>query len=59
ENEESEKLKVKNEKCEALEQIKEKRYYEKYMSEGKEIYLIGICFDKSKKNIAKFEWERL
>ncbi|NPA11532.1 MAG: ATP-binding protein [Epsilonproteobacteria bacterium] len=59
ENEESEKLKVKNEKCEALGQIKEKRYYEKYMSEGKEIYLIGVCFDKSKKNISYFEWEKI
>jgi len=42
-----------------LGQIKEKRYYEKYMSEGKEIYLVGVCFDKSKKNISYFEWEKI
>ncbi|MGA1846082.1 AAA family ATPase [Deferribacter abyssi] len=35
----------------ALEQIKEKKYYEKYLSERKEIYLIGIEFYKQKRNI--------
>ncbi|KAA0259111.1 ATP-binding protein [Deferribacter autotrophicus] len=43
----------------ALEHIKEKRYYEKYLSRGKDIYLVGINFDSSKKNISSFEWEKL
>ncbi|ACG58230.1 protein of unknown function DUF1703 [Hydrogenobaculum sp. Y04AAS1] len=42
----------------ALKQIKEKRYYEKYMGKYKEIYLIGIEFSKKDKNIVGFEWEK-
>jgi Protein of unknown function (DUF1703)./Predicted AAA-ATPase. len=42
----------------ALKQIKEKRYYEKYMGKYKEIYLIGIEFSKKDKNIVSFEWEK-
>jgi Protein of unknown function (DUF1703)./Predicted AAA-ATPase. len=43
----------------ALKQIKEKRYYEKYMSKYNDIYLIGIEFSKKDKNIVSFEWERV
>jgi hypothetical protein len=43
----------------ALEQIRQKRYYEKYMDRGKEIYLVGINFDEEERNIARFEWERV
>jgi len=43
----------------ALKQIKEKRYYEKYIGKYQEIYLIGIEFSKEKKNIVSFEWERV
>jgi len=42
-----------------LSQIRERRYYEKYLSEGKEIYLVGINFDKASKNISEFKWERV
>jgi len=42
----------------ALKQIKEKRYYEKYIGRYKEIYLIGIEFSKKDKNIVGFEWEK-
>jgi Protein of unknown function (DUF1703)./Predicted AAA-ATPase. len=42
----------------ALKQIKDKRYYEKYMGKYKEIYLIGIEFSKKDKNIVSFEWEK-
>ena len=42
----------------ALLQIKTKRYYEKYLSEGKEIYLVGIHFSSKIKNIEGFVWER-
>lgn len=39
---------------EALEQIKEKRYYEKYLGSGKEIVLMGIGFDTEKRNIGGY-----
>jgi hypothetical protein len=42
----------------ALEQIKSNRYYEKYLSEGKEIYLVGIHFSSKTKNIDGFVWEK-
>ena len=43
----------------ALAQIKEKKYYEKYLS-GEEIavYLIGVEFSKDKRNITNYEWEK-
>ena len=41
-----------------LEQIKKNRYYEKYLSEEKEIFLIAIEFSKKDKNIAEYEWEK-
>ncbi len=44
-------------KGQALQQIKEKRYYEKYT--GKEIYLIGIEFSKERRNIVNFEVEKV
>ena len=43
----------------ALIQIKEKKYHEKYLSEKKDIYLIGIEFSKEDKNISHFEWEKV
>jgi len=43
----------------ALEQIKEKKYYEKYLSESREIYLMGIEFSKESRNIASLEFEKL
>ena len=43
----------------ALEQIKEKRYYEKYKGKYNDIYLIGIEFSKKDKNIVGFEWEKV
>ncbi len=41
----------------ALEQIKTKNYAQKYLSENRPIYLVGINFDESEKNITEFEWE--
>ena len=43
----------------ALEQIKEKRYYEKYREKAEELILIGIEFSKEDRNICKFEWEKI
>ncbi len=42
-----------------LQQIKEKKYYEKYLNKVKEIYLIGMTFDKNERNISQYEYERL
>ncbi|MCX8083988.1 MAG: PD-(D/E)XK nuclease domain-containing protein, partial [Calditerrivibrio sp.] len=41
----------------ALAQLKEKRYYEKYLNLNKPIFLVGIEFDSKIKNIARLEWE--
>jgi hypothetical protein len=41
----------------ALEQIKEKKYAEKY--QGKEVYLLGVEFSKTERNISRFSWEKL
>ena len=43
----------------ALSQIKEKKYHEKYMSENKELFIVGIEFSKKERNICKFEWEKI
>lgn len=43
----------------ALEQIKEKKYHEKYRTDGRDIFLIGIKFDKEEKNVSSFEWEKI
>jgi len=42
----------------ALKQIKEKRYYEKYQNH-QDIYLIGIEFSSQERNIVGYEWEKL
>ena len=42
-----------------LKQIKEKEYHLKYLSSGKNIYIVGIDFDEEKRNIGNFEWEKV
>ncbi|MEA3331168.1 MAG: AAA family ATPase [Campylobacterota bacterium] len=42
----------------ALKQIKEKKYYEKYLNYNKDIYLVGIDFNTNDRNISEFEWEK-
>lgn len=42
----------------ALGQIREKRYYERYLSTGKEIYLVGINFSTEEKSVVEWEVER-
>jgi hypothetical protein len=49
----------KNRDGKSLEQIKEKKYHEKYLNVAKEITIIGIEFSKQDRNISKFEWERI
>ncbi len=50
-----------DQKEQALAQIKQKKYFEKYLTEakikGQGIYIVGICFDSEDKNITEFEWE--
>jgi hypothetical protein len=43
----------------ALAQIKEKNYQQKYIGRGETIYLIGINFSSMEKNISRFEWEKI
>ena len=43
----------------ALTQIKEKNYSQKYRGLNKDIYLIGINFDETEKNISRFIWEKV
>ncbi|MEA1955372.1 MAG: ATP-binding protein [Campylobacterota bacterium] len=44
---------------EALEQIKNKKYTQKYLTQGDEIYLVGIEFNSDERNIGFFEWESI
>ncbi len=43
----------------ALKQIKEQRYYEKYLDENKDIYLVGIEFSSEKRNVVGLDWEKI
>jgi len=46
-------------KEDCIRQILEKKYYEKYQNQGKNIYLVGINFDKEKRNISEFNYVSL
>lgn len=46
-------------KANALEQIKRQGYANKYLNLNKDIYLIGIHFNKTEKNISRLDWEKL
>jgi len=52
-------LKMKTNITNALQQIKSRKYHEKYTAENKTIFLIGIEFDEDAKNISEFEYEKL
>lgn len=41
---------------EALAQIQEKKYYEPFLSEGKEILMVGIGFNREDRNIVQFKY---
>jgi hypothetical protein len=43
----------------ALSQLKSMKFHEKYLNENKPVYLIGINFDTSERNISKIEWEQI
>ncbi len=42
-----------------LEQIRHKRYFEKYLDRGKQLFLVGIVFDEHRRNISAFEYEKV
>ncbi|SFV54763.1 FIG00914433: hypothetical protein [hydrothermal vent metagenome] len=43
----------------ALNQIKSRNYHQKYLSNYNEIYIVGVEFDSSTKNVVGYEWERI
>ena len=43
----------------AIAQIKEKRYLEKYIASGRDIFLIGINFDTTARSITGWKWEKV
>ena len=43
----------------ALEQIKTKEYFQKYLSSGKKIYIVGVEFDSKSRNVVGYEWEKV
>ena len=51
-------FKVDADKEKPIKQIKERRYFEKYINENKEIYLIGISFSSKERNIKEYEIEK-
>ena len=52
-------MKFKTDGTSALQQIKDKKYHEKYMSQDLPVFIVGIEFDKKDKNISKMEYERI
>jgi hypothetical protein len=43
----------------ALKQIKEMNYHQRYLDDGRAVYLVGLEFDTKEKNISKLDWERV
>ena len=43
----------------AIDQIKERNYAEKYLSESLGIYLLGVSFDNESKNVAEVLFEKV
>ena len=41
-----------------IEQIKSKKYYEKYIGVIRNIILVGVEFSKNERNLVSFEWEK-
>jgi len=52
-------FKMKTNPKNALQQIKDMKYFEKYLAENKTIFLVGIEFDEDAKNISEFEVEKI
>ncbi|MCP4111257.1 MAG: hypothetical protein GY749_37980, partial [Desulfobacteraceae bacterium] len=43
----------------AVQQILDKKYYEKYTETGREIYVMGINFDTEKRSVDDWQWGKL
>jgi len=43
----------------ALAQIKSRNYHQKYLNDYNEIYIVGVEFDSSTKNVVGYQWERI
>jgi hypothetical protein len=43
----------------ALNQIKAKKYHERYLADYNEIYIVGVEFDSGQRNITGYEWEQI
>ncbi len=43
----------------AMRQIHERKYYEKYLRDGREITLLGVAFDKNERNITQYLMEKI
>jgi hypothetical protein len=43
----------------ALAQIKAKKYHERYLADYNEIYIVGVEFDSTQRNIIGYEWEQI
>lgn len=41
----------------AINQVKEKKYYEKYLNTGKQVYMVGVGFDPDKRNVSGYLME--
>jgi len=52
-------IEFKTDGSDALKQIKEKEYHQKYLNENLAIYIVGIEFDIDDRNISKLEWEEI
>ena len=48
-----------NDPIKAIQQIRDKKYFEKYTHTKKEIYLVGVSFSTKRKNINKWKVEKL
>ena len=48
-----------NQKEKAMEQIKSRRYFDKYRDDERPLYIMGINLDSETRCIADFEWEKL
>jgi hypothetical protein len=48
-----------NSKGQALQQIKERNYADKYLATHKNIFLIGIEFNQVTRNIDNYQWQQV
>lgn len=52
-------IEFKTDGSDALAQIKTKSYHEKYLSDGRAVYLVGVEFDTKERNVSRVEWENI